>query len=271
MNDDDKAGIARHNNIRQMVAAYDSAKADIIAGFELFARARETYDSAFSLGHNIDRLSIMSHRRDICDEPKEALDNLKRQAWRHLVAKLELKRMMSVERWAKLDKQLDSDDLPEVTVETVLAWGQEQFRALPEMLREAVSEVFEWLRPHNSDYKRNSEYEVPEKVVLTWMVEPKYFANSGYKVMYRQSQKLIALENVFNALDGKGQISKSWQSELEQAIDAMPPGAKRGETSLFEFTCHKNKNLHLTFKRLDLLQRFNQMAGGKRLRGADAA
>lgn len=80
--------------------------------------------------------------------------------------------------------------------------------------------------------------------------------------MYRQSQKLIALENVFNALDGKGQISKSWQSELDQAIDAMPPGAKRGETSLFEFTCHKNKNLHLTFKRLDLLQRFNQMAAG---------
>jgi hypothetical protein len=131
--------------------------------------------------------------------------------------------------------------------------------------------VFEWLRPHNSDYKRNSEYEVPEKVVLTWMVERKYFANSGYKVMYRQSQKLTAMENVFNALDGKGQISKSWKSELEQAIDALPAGVKRGETSLFEFTCHKNKNLHLTFKRADLLARFNQMAGGKRLRGADAA
>lgn len=39
-----------------------------------------------------------------------------------------------------------------------------------------------------------------------------------------------------------------------------------GETDLFAFRCCANGNLHLRFRRLDLLARFNQIAGGRRLR-----
>jgi len=40
-----------------------------------------------------------------------------------------------------------------------------------------------------------------------------------------------------------------------------------GETDYFAFRCFKNGNLHLIFKRPDLVRRLNQIAGGKRLRG----
>lgn len=75
------------------------------------------------------------------------------------------------------------------------------------------------------------------------------------------------MENVFHALDGKGSISKSHRGLLVDAIEALEwRGDGRGETELFEFRCFRNGNLHLRFKRLDLLKRFNQRAGGKRLR-----
>jgi len=40
----------------------------------------------------------------------------------------------------------------------------------------------------------------------------------------------------------------------------------RGETPLFRFKAFRNQNVHLEFKRLDLLKRFNQIAGGRRLK-----
>ena len=133
---------------------------------------------------------------------------------------------------------------------------------LDQLLKEAVTEVHEMLRPHNSKYKTNSEYEIPPKVILAYRVGPGY-GTTLYRVVYNYSQDFIALENVFNALAGQGQISKTHQSQLQMAIEASQDG--RGETDLFEFRACKNQNLHLTFKRLDLLARLNQIAGGNRL------
>jgi hypothetical protein len=72
---------------------------------------------------------------------------------------------------------------------------------------------------------------------------------------------------VFTALDGKGMIAKgSWQSKLADAINTTPVSVGRGETDYFRFKCYRNRNLHLEFKRPDLVERLNQMAGGMRLR-----
>jgi hypothetical protein len=74
------------------------------------------------------------------------------------------------------------------------------------------------------------------------------------------------LENVFTALDGNGQIAKRYNSVLEDAICSAPGGV--GETDYFNFKAHRNGNLHISFRRRDLLARFNQIAGGARLRPA---
>ena|SRR5439155_23407886 len=49
-------------------------------------------------------------------------------------------------------------------------------------------------------------------------------------------------------------------------IDAIE-AAKDGETDYFRFKCFRNRNLHLEFKRLDLVAKLNAVAGGMRLRG----
>ena len=43
----------------------------------------------------------------------------------------------------------------------------------------------------------------------------------------------------------------------------------KGETPLFGFRVFRNGNLHIEFKRPDLLDRLNRIAGGARLRPGD--
>lgn len=134
---------------------------------------------------------------------------------------------------------------------------------IDDMMGEAVAEVFEFLRPRNDHYKTNSELEIGPKVILTCV---ETWFSGGFHVRHWWSQRLTAMENVFTALDGKGAVSKTYYSALENAIKAAPVG----ETPYFAYKCFKNGNLHLQFRRPDLLQRLNQIAGGRRLRPAAA-
>lgn len=45
----------------------------------------------------------------------------------------------------------------------------------------------------------------------------------------------------------------------------------KGETEYFRFKCYHNGNLHLEFKRPDLVQKINAIVGGLTLKGAQEA
>jgi hypothetical protein len=67
-------------------------------------------------------------------------------------------------------------------------------------------------------------------------------------------------------LTGRGSVLKSHNGPLYDAITDSSDGT--GETEYFKFKCFKNQNLHVEFKRLDLVARLNAVAGGARLREA---
>ena len=60
-------------------------------------------------------------------------------------------------------------------------------------------------------------------------------------------------------LDGKGVI-ETYQGPLMEAIGKTAWG-QLGQTDYFKFRSYRNRNLHLEFKRLDLLAKFNEIAG----------
>lgn len=68
--------------------------------------------------------------------------------------------------------------------------------------------------------------------------------------------RLLAIDSVMRVLDGRTPIQNR-HGELAEAI-----GRGDTETEYFKFKCFKNGNLHLEFKRLDLVQRLNQIATG---------
>lgn len=55
------------------------------------------------------------------------------------------------------------------------------------------------------------------------------------------------------------------------AADSAEDGKGVGETEMFAFRCFRNGNLHLRFKRLDLLKRLNEIAGGQNFRSSESS
>lgn len=261
--------LAARLDVPQLVATYEQAERDIRDGFALVARAEERLNAAFTMNH-WSPIHVGNHyqRMNFADVDT-ALREARRGVWEALLDRLELRRFMSIREWEKLWEQVHKGaDVPEVTIENVTAMARQFRDRIPEMLSAAVVEVFEWLTPQRSGYKTNSKLELGRKVVIGYALETwRGRVQWGWQLEVRGAQRFNALENVFSSLDGKGSVTKTHHSEIGTAIRAIPRGEPCvGETPYFAFRGFSNGNLHMTFKRLDLLKRFNMIAGGARLR-----
>ena len=255
----------------QLVACYEQAERDIRDGFDLIARAERRLNEAFTMNsfHTI-RVGDHHQRMNFADV-ESAVREARRGVWETLIERLELRRIMSIKEWEKLSNEVHKGhDVPDVTEENVRAMARQFRDQLPAMLQAAVIEVFEWLTPQAQwhAYKTNSRFEIGRKVVLSYALDTwQGKVNGAWKLSYSRAQHFNALENVFSSLDGKGSITKTHFSEIAEALRQIPAGAPCvGETPYFSFRGFLNGNLHLTFRRPDLLRKFNAIAGGRRLR-----
>lgn len=64
-------------------------------------------------------------------------------------------------------------------------------------------------------------------------------------------------------ISGMAVAFRAAAADIDQAFKLL---AGADETAYFRFRCFKNGNLHIEFKRLDLVARLNQVAGGARLK-----
>lgn len=173
---------------------------------------------------------------------------------------------MSIKAWTEFEKKLENEDPPPVTVELIEGMVLGYKQSLPEMLQASVKEVFDWLRPHSSEYKTNTEFEIGRRVILNWVVDIGW--SDHWSVHYSREQHLAALENVFDLVAGtvRKDNSSNW-SDLSLAIKACKkPGPCKGETAYFRFRGHRKGTLHIEFKRPDLVAKLNAIAGGANLK-----
>jgi len=260
------AALTRHQTVTEIVRLYAEAEQDVRAAFERIADAESRLKDAFG------KIWLHDHYGRALDwgRPEGVLEAMRRDAWSCLVERLELRRMMSVKRAKDLDEQLRHGDLPPITVENVEAFARGYSEQLPDMLREAVAEVYDWLRPRDgsfrAEYKTNNRVEVGRRVIVR-ILECGW---SKWHVSHHWQPDLTALDNVFRALDGGGGTQQSHYGELYDAISGAGRDGK-WETRYFRGRNFKNQNVHIEFTRADLLARFNAIAGGKNLRPGKAA
>jgi hypothetical protein len=264
--------------LTEMVVAYNQAEQDIRTAYAMLAQAQERLSTAFQ--------AERSYAFDLRDDsgrcsvdytnPDALMLKLKHSAWKALVDKMGVRSAMSIKRAKELDEQLEGkrdyhggppiEPLPDITETNILAMMEQTFNQLPAMIEEAVREVFDWLRPSSSwrlEYKTNqkSKWQLKDKLIIYCISQG--YGQQPYQVNYTYRQNVTALDNVFLMLDGKG-IVKTTYGPLTDAIHASPDGT--GETDYFSFRCFGNGNLHLKFKRADLVEKLNAVAGGMRLK-----
>ena len=252
-------------SVEELVRAYEQAEADVRRAFGIVAGALGSLNGALALdSHKFTLRRGQHYTHDLTwDEPEEHIRELRRQAWQALIERMEIRKYMSIAAWTTFQKQIDDGEPPPINVATIKGMI-DQFQAdIPDMLQVAVKEVFEWLRPTGDRYKTNSQFEIGERVVLTWMVERSF---GRWRVRYDREQNLLALENVFAIVGGLVPQQAGYYSALSTAIKACPPESCHGATDLMEFRGYGNGNLHLRFRRMDLVRRLNAVAGGARLK-----
>jgi hypothetical protein len=273
---DEKTTLAPRLSVEELVKTYERAERDIREGFALVSRAVESLNESYTMGGTFG-VGLQDHSSYVSfSDPERHLTILRRALWGLLVERLDLRRVMSIKAWDELQDQLrKGEDVPEITRETVMGLVEGFRSQIPAMLEAAVNEVFDWLRPPRSEYKRNSELEVPRRIVISYAVERWSNVWSSWRLNYSHAEeRFAALERVFMALDGKGQVgdTRHGYSQIHTLVHACDRNEKcEGETEYFRFKAFRNGNLHLTFLREDLLARFNQIAGGARLRPGKAA
>lgn len=253
--------IATRLTIPELVREFDAGMHELKQGLAMIKQAEDRLGRAFASSGTTCDLLAFSHNDHTLDFDKKRI-RMRGAAWRYLVSRAEIKKLASIKRAEEIDDMLAKPEtLPDITTENVMGWVQSLDSQAKQFLQEAAVEVFQWLRPSRGDYKTNNAFKIGKRVVLTFMVELTWMGK-GVRVRYGSEAHLRALDNVFHLLDGKG-VSPTRNGELADAIATRPAGDV-GETTYFRFRVFRNGNLHLEFRRPDLVQQLN-MIGGKGL------
>lgn len=200
----------------------------------------------------------------------------KREAWSCLISKLDIRKIMSSSAQRVLDAQLEGKttiydrgehqplgELPDITAENIIGVLEGMLGQASDLLEDKIREEYEFWKPWRQEYKTDDANRLAEKIIKGYMVRSCNWKGLHWEPNYDKARHFQSIEHVFRLLDGKG-IPPEHDGEFVTAIRSAGPDGK-GETQYFRFRCFHNGNIHIRFKRLDLLRDFNRVAAGQNL------
>jgi hypothetical protein len=256
-----------HQTITTIVENVAQAQADVQQAFTLLTAAKQRLRAV--LGHHPHYYdSLWEYRLDDSETFDRAAEastrRITQNAWRYILTQTGVTHYMTERRHKELAEQLKRGDFPALTVANVLSTLEALTSQVGSLLDESVKEVFDWLRPtyHHGvgALKTNKKFQVGQKVIIGYAVETNY--GGGFHLNYAREASFRALGNVFSLLDGKGapRYPDDLVTQLTTALTHCPAGSSV-HVAYFHCKPFRNGNLHVTFMRLDLLNRLNQIGG----------
>jgi hypothetical protein len=249
--------LATQHGASELVVAYEEIREHIRQAYSHFKKAGEVFDAYFN---NRPYSSGFASPRE---SEETLLEGLKVKVWRHIVTVTGFQKLVSRQRVKEFDLSCEKGDLPDITELEVRGFVETIIGNSTTLAQETVKEVFAILTPgkrlHNHLKTNAGEavWKIGKKVILTWMLDTWY---QHPHVQVRSEDDLIQLDRVFHLLDGAG-IPEGYKSPLVDAINTIGEYGLMGETDYFSFRCFQNGNLHLWFKRSDLVEKLNLIAG----------
>lgn len=268
-----------------LAATYQAEIARIKAAYYMLIESQTNLSKAFGDSYHFAlRIEHACHNRATDERGWEQIEDLmRRSAWRAIIEKTGIRKVMSAKAANNLNNALDGRNkdgriaelntlFPDITPEAIISVVKGYASSATEFLEEAIREEYDfWNQPKlYANYKRNDDFCLGRRIIRTGVVERGYGWGRDGKTEYFRPRycgadaHVIALDNIFHLLDGKRGL-EGYKGPLFDGINSAPGGV--GETEYFKFRCHKNGNLHLEFKRLDLLKLFNRVCGRERLGG----
>lgn len=261
------ADITVRSTVAEIVEIYQTQIAHVREAYDILQEAGEKLTQAFGKETSYLEISALPQRCYHADTTlKEVEHDIRARCWRNLIARLGIRKVLSLKRNEELSKRLDEGDkLPDITVPEVFALFETLTANAGDFIKEAIHEVYDLLhvtpgwgtRGNYKTNQRNAFEDIGKKVILCGWVRVAY-GREHFEANYYFQEKLRAVDKVFHALDSKQFAEAGYASPLIDAINTAPGG--RGHTDYFRFQCYANGNLHLEFTRPDLLKLFNRYA-----------
>ena len=257
MTDIMKKDLIKRTTITEMVAVYQAAIVDIESAYNLLEGARHRLREAFAEQSRSYYFETIPRNRDHLPCAKTDMESLILKLKQD--ARLNLEKYLSSARTRELRSQIENPkELPEIDIQVVMDMIQNVSGNMDQYIKEAAAEVFDMLRPRYADYKTNERFRIGNKVILTAFY-PSRWGDKPH-IDYNRTQDFRNLDNVFHLLDGKGAVD-TYRGPLMDSIESGIDFGEWHETEYFKFKMFKNGNIHITFKRMDLVQALNERCG----------
>jgi Domain of unknown function (DUF4942) len=266
--------LIEHQKVSTICENVEQAKLEVKQAFEILRSAKNRLRLTLgdsSVYHDILPSSHRHYGDAVFDERSETevYDHITRNAWRYIMDQTGLRHYMTERRQKELDEQIQKNDLPPLSSENIMGTLQGLHGRLPDLLDESIKEVFDWLTPHEHSwraaYKTNKLWRIGPKVI-TYGMRASY--SSGMEMNSYQRANWTALGNVFSLLDGKG-VQRYPDDLYTRFNSGRPAPGDLFTDDYFEIRAYANGNAHIKFKRLDLVKKLNQAAGGMDLPGQE--
>ena len=181
-----------------------------------------------------------------------------RGAWHHLMNESGLRSVMDARAREQWDEGLRGSDVPALTEENIEATFLTMHAARGEMFDRGVINVFGRL---SWDFKTNNPYRLGKRIILAHLVDVRPWRSarhSGITVFasFRSVDELDDLLRVLHVLDGRPEPDHR-NGAYRQVSDAIEKNQWACENDYFSLRWFRKGTGHLTFKRLDLVERLN--------------
>jgi hypothetical protein len=196
---------------------------------------------------------LMPHCARINGDAQQIRRELDASMWRRALDLTGFKQLMDAEAAAAFEKGL-SPNPPEFTEGTIRATFLDLRMKAEPMFRRGVFNVFRYL---SDDYRTNQKepFRIGRKVIMSSMISEGYSTRGGLRVSHGYaSDKLNDLDRVFTTLDSKPFQARSLESAMAVAFEKM----EVFENEYYRAKAFRNGNLHMEFKRQDLLDKVNE-------------
>jgi hypothetical protein len=168
--------------------------------------------------------------------------------WRYLMDESGLRSLMCASKRAEFDREVSEGTFPALTVEAIRATFEGLHSSRADMFEQGVIECFRRL---SWRYKTNQPQKFGKRIVVSYL--------GGYS--RGAADHLDDLLRVFHVMDGKPEADHraGVRAMLSQSTRASHGWPKLASNDYIAVKVFKNDNGHVTFKRLDLVDRLNEI------------
>jgi hypothetical protein len=240
--------IIRRESIQEITGHRDCALDCYRRAAELIADGNRAAARAGARNLSRETLKDLAFRVNVDSFVEDARKELDAAVWIELLRKTALESLMDADTLARFRDDVHKNP-PEMTVDNVVATMTAQAGKAHETFAKGVIAVF---RSLSRKHRTNDAFKIGKRAILAHAVTS-FGLDYGWK-----RDTVNDIDRIFHVMDGKPWSGCGGLVDLISKIkNERQPGVASCETEYFKVKWFQNGNLHLEFKRADLVERVN--------------